>query len=246
MHVLKNKIVATILAASFSIFVGCAGNSQKSSEGGNALANALGKTAAEKDAKFQGQEQDKLAMLESMFDNFKAAVKSNVSADTLLNYLTDSSEYWLDTLENHAKTYNADALDTCMFYEAYAIILYRLFEREHLWEMQDDRMLYLLLSKSKFLDLVNRVNVGPFEVKNDRGSVGLAKSPKVPIMLFEWDDSAWKLNLVETLPLITKGIEATASKKSWTGAKLALYWLDKEYHMQYTRLDESLFEPIGF
>lgn len=242
MHILKNKIVAALLAASFVVFAGCAGNSQKNSSGGS----VLGETAAEKDAKFQEREQDKLSMLESMFDNFKAAVKENKSADTLLGYLTDSSEYWLDTLENHAKTYNAEAIDTCLFYEAYAIILYRLFEREHLWETQDDRMLYLLLSKSKFLDLVNRVNVGPFEVKNDRGSVGLAKSPKVPIMLFEWDDSSWKLDLVETLPLITKGIEATASKKSWTGAKLALYWLDKEYHMQYSRLDESLFEPIGF
>lgn len=242
MHILKNKIVATVLAVCFSIFAGCAGNSQKSS-GDDSV---LGKSAAEKDAKFQEREHDKLAMLESMFDNFKLAVQNNASADTLLNYLTDSSEYWLDTLENHAKTYNAEAMDTCMFYEAYAIVLYRLFEREHLWETQDYRMLYLLLSKSKFLDLVNRVNVGPFEVKNDRGSVGLVKSPKVPIMLFEWDDSAWKLNLSETIPLITKGIEATASKKSWTGAKLALYWLDKEYHMQYSRLDDSLLEPIGF
>ena len=86
----------------------------------------------------------------------------------------------------------------------------------------------------------------PFEIKNDRGSVGLASSPKVPIMLFNWDDTKWKLDLIETLPLITKGIEATAAKKNWTGAKLALYWLDKKYHLQYSRLDESLFEPIGF
>ena len=107
-------------------------------------------------------------------------------------------------------------------------------------------MLYLLLYNSGFLDLVDRVNMGPFEVKNDRGSVGLASSPKVPIMLFDWDDTKWKLDLIETLPLITKGVEATAAKKNWTGARLALYWLDKKYHLQYSRLDESLFEPIGF
>jgi hypothetical protein len=107
-------------------------------------------------------------------------------------------------------------------------------------------MLYLLLYDSGFLDVVDRVKMGPFEVKNDRGSVGLASSPKVPIMLFNWDDTKWKLDLIETLPLITKGIEATAVKKNWTGAKLALYWLDKKYHLQYSRLDESLLEPIGF
>ena len=84
------------------------------------------------------------------------------------------------------------------------------------------------------------------KVKNDRGSIGLAQSPEVPVMIFEWDDLAWKLDLPETLPLITKGIESIAVKKNWTAKKLALYWIEKEYHMTYSRLDESLLEPIGF
>ncbi len=223
----------------FAFMAGCAGSS-------NNTAGEHPETAAVRDAKVKAQEADKLAMLESMFTQFKEAVKNRAPSDVLLDFLTDPSEAWLDELESHAKTYDATAMDTCQFYEAYAIVLYRLYEREHLWTVPDYRMLYLLLYDSGFLDLVDRVNMGPFEVKNDRGSVGLAKSPKVPIMLFNWDDTKWKLDLIETLPLITKGIEATAAKKNWTGAKLALYWLDKKYHLQYSRLDESLFEPIGF
>ena len=241
MHVLKNKIVLAFLLGVFAFMAGCAGSSKDS---GNA--NELVETAAVRDAKFKAQEADKLAMLESMYELFKSSVKNRAPSDVLLGFLTDSSEYWLDTLENHAKIYDATAMDTCQFYEAYAIVLYRLFEREHLWDVPDYRMLYLLLYNSGFLDVVDRVNMGPFEIKNDRGSVGLASSPKVPIMLFDWDDTKWKLDLVETLPLITKGVEATAAKKNWTGARLALYWLDKKYHLQYSRLDESLFEPIGF
>ena len=223
----------------FAFMAGCAGSS-------NNTAGEQPETAAVRDAKVKAQEADKLAMLESIFTQFKEAVKNRAPSDVLLDFLTDPSEAWLDELESHAKTYDATAMDTCQFYEAYAIVLYRLYEREHLWTVPDYRMLYLLLYDSGFLDLVDRVNMGPFEVKNDRGSVGLAKSPKVPIMLFNWDDTKWKLDLIETLPLITKGIEATAAKKNWTGAKLALYWLDKKYHLQYSRLDESLFEPIGF
>ena len=239
MHVLKNKIVLALLVSVFAFMAGCAGSSGGSSQ-------ESPETAAVRDAKVKAQEADKLGMLESMFTVFKESVKNHAPSDVLLGFLTDSSEFWLDTLENHARVYDAAAMDTCQFYEAYAIVLYRLFEREHLWDVTDYRMLYLLLYNSGFLDLVDRVNMGPFEVKNDRGSVGLAKSPKVPIMLFSWDDTKWKLDLIETLPLITKGIEATAAKKNWTGAKLALYWLDKKYHLQYSRLDESLFEPIGF
>ncbi|WP_173474848.1 hypothetical protein [Fibrobacter succinogenes] len=239
MHVLKNKIVLALLVSVFAFMAGCAGSSGGSSQ-------ESPETAATRDAKVKAQEADKLAMLESMFTVFKESVKNRAPSDILLDFLTDPSEAWLDELESHAKSYDAAAMDTCQFYEAYAIVLYRLFEREHLWDVTDYRMLYLLLYNSGFLDLVDRVNMGPFEVKNDRGSVGLAKSPKVPIMLFTWDDTKWKLDLIETLPLITKGIEATAAKKNWTGAKLALYWLDKKYHLQYSRLDESLFEPIGF
>ncbi len=185
-------------------------------------------------------------MLDDMFRKFLISIREDTPADTLLAMLTDSSEYWLDTLEHHAMMYTSDELDTCQFYEVYSILLYRLYEREHLWQVPEDRMLWLYLSKSGVIRNFTKLKLGPMKVKNDRGSVGLEKSPEVPIMIFEWDDMAWKLDLTETVPLITKGMEATAVKKSWSNKKLALYWLEREYHLQYSRLDESLYEPIGF
>jgi hypothetical protein len=245
MHVMKNKIVVALVAAFAMAFAACAGTSENMKEG-SAAGNVDSPAAQEKDAQYQQGLDDKQTLLESMFRGFLGAVRDGAPAETLYAYLTDTSEYWLDTLENHARVYDAEALDTCQFYEAYSIILYRLYEREHLWETDDDRMLFMMLSKSGMLERFTNLNLGPMKVKNDRGSVGLAKSPEVPVMIFEWDDRAWKLNLPETIPLITKGIESIAVKKNWTAKKLALYWIEKEYHMTYSRLDESLFEPLGF
>ena len=211
MHTLKNTIVMALAIGACTFFSACAGSSAKNDAGS-------GESAEVKNEKVVLQESDKQAMLETMFKEFLVAIRQDTPAEDLYAMMTDSSEYWLDTLENHARVYTPEDLDTCQFYEVYSILLYRLYEREHLWQVAEDRMLWLYMSKS----------------------------PEVPIMIFEWDDKSWKLDLVETVPLITKGIEATAVKKSWSNKKLALYWLDREYHMTYSRLDDSLCEPIGF
>ena len=239
MHTLKNTIVMA-LAVGMSVFFGaCAGSSAKDDVGLDAPANV-------KNEKVVLQEGDKQAMLESMFKNLLNAIHEDTPADELYAMLTDSSEYWLDTLEHHARTYGPEQLETCPFYEIYSILLYRLYEREHLWTVPEDRMLWLYMSKAGIMHNFTKLKLGPMKVKNDRGSIGLEQSPEVPIMIFEWDDKSWKLDLGETVPLITKGLEATAVKKSWSNKKLALYWLDREYHMTYSRLDDSLCEPIGF
>ena len=239
MHTLKNTIVMALAIGACAFFSACAGSSAQKDAGS-------GESAEVKNEKVVLQESDKQAMLETMFKNFLVAIREDTPADDLYAMMTDSSEYWLDTLENHARVYKPEDLDTCQFYEVYSILLYRLYEREHLWQVAEDRMLWLYMSKAGIMRNFTKLKLGPMKVKNDRGSIGLAKSPEVPIMIFEWDDKAWKLDLVETVPLITKGIEATAVKKSWSNKKLALYWLDREYHMTYSRLDDSLCEPIGF
>ena len=221
MHITKDKILVAIVGAFFMLLSACAGTPDNASKNPPQDAQA-------KDAQYQERIQDKQALLENMFQNFLDGIRNGASAEVLYGYLTDSSEYWLDTLELHARRYDAEKLDSCQFYE------------------EDDRMLYMLLSKSGMLDRFLRLQLGPMKVKNDRGSIGLAKSPDVPIMLFVWDDQTWKLDLPATLPLITKGIESIAVKKNWTNRKLALYWIEKEYHMTYSRLDDSLLEPIGF
>ena len=102
---MKNKIVVALVAALALSFVACAGTSEGTN--GGATAKTESPAAQEKDAQYQQGLDNKQAMLESMFRGFLDAVRSGAPADTLYAYLTDSSEYWLDTLENHAKVYDS-------------------------------------------------------------------------------------------------------------------------------------------
>ena len=141
------------LAVGVSVFFwACAGSSNAKDTNdprNESLVDAtLGESAEIKNEKVGHREYDKQAMLESMFQNLLNAIHEDTPADDLYAMLTDSSEYWLDTLENHARTYRPEDLDTCQFYEIYSILLYRLYEREHLWQVPEDRMLWLYMSKA--------------------------------------------------------------------------------------------------
>ncbi len=218
-------------------FVACATTSQNSgkAESGEAAGKAFG---------YQLQQEEKQAMLERTFVDLLSAVRNGTAPEDLLPFITDSSEYWLDTLENVARTATKEDLNLRPFCEVYVVLLYRLYEREHLWNVSDYRMLSLVLARKGILERLTEFNLGKMEVKNDRGSVGLASSPKVPVILFVWDDVKWELDLKASMPLVTKGLESIAVKKNWTNTKLALYLLEKEYRYEYSFIDESLLEPI--
>lgn len=120
MHMMKDKIVKAVLVASCAFLGACASTS--GAEKSSAAKNVDAIDSAEKDAKYQERLQDKQSMLEGSFAKFLDAVRNNVTGDDMLAYLTDSSEYWLDTLENHAQTYKAEELDTCQFYEDVKVV----------------------------------------------------------------------------------------------------------------------------
>lgn len=232
MHFSKVKILAAAFTCILSL-AACAGTAQEGEEG----AKKSGST-------YHIQQSEKQAMLEQTFADLLASIRSNVSTDSLLTYITDTSEYWLDTLEYAAKTENEEQLLNRKFCEIYAILRYRIYEREHLWEVPEDRMLALVLAQRGILERLTELKLGPMEIKNDRGSVGLASSPKVPVLLFVWDDVKWELDLRSSLPLVTKGFESIGVKKEWTNTKLSIYLLEKEFRYDYSFIDKSLYEPM--
>jgi hypothetical protein len=200
--------------------------------------------AAAKSSGYEMQQQEKQLLLEKTFADLIATVRAGSDPEAILPFITDSSEYWFDSLEVAAQTENQGLLEQRPFCEVYMILLYRLYEREHLWTVQEDRMISLAFAKKGMLLKLTELELGPMEVKNDRGSIGLAQSPKVPVLLFTWDDLKWELDVVESFPLATKGIESIGVKKNWSNTKLALYLLEKEYRYDYSSIDESLLEPI--
>ena len=230
MHLLKNIIFLGFLLSLSLGLVSCAGKATSHS--------------SEDEGSYKRVQQEKQFLLENTFKKMQSLVAQGVSPDKLYPYITDSSLFWMDTLEALAKTASKEILEQRSFCEILAVVAYRLYEREHLWKVPEDRMLSLVTGPHGAIQRVVNLKLGSFEVKNDRGSVGLASSPNVPIILFTWDGSRWKLDLVATMPIITKGLETIGVKKDWSKTKLVLYLLEKEYHYNYNNIDESLLEPV--
>lgn len=187
----------------------------------------------------------KLALLDSTYTKMLEMTAAMAPADSILPLLTDGSRDWLDTIERAAQTESREQVERRPFHEIMTIVTYRLLLRENQFAgIPEHRMLRLATGQHGILQKVSSLKLGPFEVKNDRGSRGLAGSPKVPVLVFAWDDRAWRLDLVETLPLVTRGLETIGVKKDWTPAGTVLYILDKAYHNVYRNVDESLLEPV--
>ena len=216
------------------------------------LSACVGHTAAQtSDAvTYEQTTEQKKVMLEQTYADFIAKVEANVPPESLLVFLTDSSVFWADTLQRYAQEMPADQVEQLPLGEMLAVLVYRIYDRERAWDPnmnEDYRMLSLLAGKSGVIRRTTNLKLGPFEIKKDRGSVGLASSPKVPVIIFVWDDVSWKLDIKATLPLVTKGLESMGMKKEWSNKELALYLLEKEFHYTYTniRFDDSLFDPYS-
>lgn len=187
----------------------------------------------------------KLAALDTAYHRLLIKTAEKAPPDTLLPMLTDGSRDWLDTIEQAALRDSRAQLEQRPFHEIMTIVTYRLLLREHQFAgIPEYRMLRLATGQSGILQKVSRLKLGPFEVKNDRGFRGLAQSPRVPVLVFAWDDRVWKLDLVETLPLVTRGLETIGVKKDWTPSRTVLFLLDLQYKDIYRNIDETLLDPI--
>ncbi len=224
-----------LVALSLSLFTACAGSTAEVSSDA---------------VSYRQTEEQKLMLLEETFRTIRQKVSENIPPESLLAYITDTSYYYADTLQRYAQEMPAERVEQLPLGEMLAVLIYRIYDRERAWNPnmnEDFRMLSLLTGKNGVIQRTAGLKLGPFEIKKDRGSVGLASSPKVPVIIFEWDDSSWKLDLKATLPLVTKGLESIGVKKKWTTKELALYLLEKEFHYVYTDIsfDDTLLDPYS-
>jgi len=184
-------------------------------------------------------------LLEAAYKNLLSIPARTAVPDSVLLILTDNSRYWLENIERAALYEDSAFLVQRPFHEILVIITYRLLLRENvLAEYPDYKMLRFAIGEKGILRRAKDLNLGPFEVKNDRGSLGLAKSPKVPILIFKWDEMRWKFDLPESTQLLTRGFATIGVKKDWSNAKTAIYLLEKYYHNTFFNINESLLNPV--
>jgi hypothetical protein len=189
--------------------------------------------------------QNKMQALETAYQCLLNISAKTSAPDSVLLLLTDDSRYWLENIERAALYEDSSLVEQRPFHEILVIVTYRLLLRENvLAEYPDYRMLRFALGEKGILRRAKDLKLGPFAIKNDRGSRGLKESPKVPIMIFKWDEMRWKFDLPESMQLLTKGLAAIGVKKEWSNAKTAIYLLEKYYHNTFLYIDESLLNPV--
>ncbi|MDR2555182.1 MAG: hypothetical protein LBC64_07105 [Fibromonadaceae bacterium] len=209
------------------------------------LAASLSVSCVSSKPETEGDSQDKLQALEAAYQRLLNISAKTSRPDSVLLLLTDDSRFWLENIERAALYEDAFLVDQRPFHEILVIVAYRLMLRENvLSEYPDYRMLRFALGEKGILRRAKDLKLGPFEIRNDRGSRGLKESPKVPIMIFRWDEMRWKFDLPESMQLLTKGLATIGVKKDWSSSKTAIYLLDKYYRNTFFNIDESLLNPI--
>jgi len=190
-------------------------------------------------------EEARLLALENAYKTLINIPAKTSAPDSVLLLLTDDSRFWLETIERAALNEDSALVEQRPFHEILTIITYRLLLREHvLSEYPDYRMLRFALGEQGILRRSKDLKLGPFEIRNDRGTRGLQDSPRVPIMIFRWDEMRWKFDLPESMTLLTRGLATISVKKDWSDSKTALTLLQRYYHNVFFNINESLLHPV--
>jgi hypothetical protein len=193
----------------------------------------------------ENEMQDRIQALEAAYQKLLQIPAKTAAPDSVLLLLTDNSRFWLEDIERAALYEDSSLVEQRPFHEILVIVTYRLLLRENvLAEYPDYKMLRFSLGEMGILRRAKDLKLGPFEIKNDRGSRGLAESPKVPIMIFKWDELRWKFDLPESIQLLTRGLATIGVKKDWSNSKTAIYLLQKYYHNIFFSINETLLHPV--
>jgi hypothetical protein len=193
----------------------------------------------------ENEMQNRLQALETAYERLLVVSAKTSAPDSVLLMLTDNSRFWLENIEQAALYEDSSLVEQRPFYEVLTIVTYRLLLRENvLAEYPDYRMLRFAIGEMGILRRAKDLKMGPFEIKNDRGSRGLKESPRVPIMIFRWDEMRWKFDLPESMQLLSRGLATIALKKEWSNSKTAIYLLERYYHNIFFNINENLLHPI--
>lgn len=179
--------------------------------------------------------------LQQTFGQILNAVQAQKGPDSLKPFLSRDSRLWITELEQAARRDSRAQLEERSFDQLLIILGIRLLDRKGLMRnTARDTLLHLALNNQSPLRKALSLNLGTGVVKRERGYLGLAQTPLVPLLHFKLEDGEWRLDLRSTMPLVTRGLETIGPKKNWTPTHTALHLLNRAYRLP---AEEDLLEP---
>jgi hypothetical protein len=165
----------------------------------------------------------------SLDKQWKYLKRAATSKDTssFKNSLSQESQDWLQSLED--KIYNMDSnqVKDAPFYEIMVVLSLRHFIRNQSWDSVDENtILAFLLSKGPLNTLFHNMQwAKPILGDDDDGFIGFATAPQIGVLFFKEEYGQWKLDLLRSLPLVTRGIESAMIKQGKSEVDFTLQML---------------------
>ena len=143
----------------------------------------------------------------------KAAISKDTSS--FKNSLTQETQDWIESLEGKIYNMDSNAVKEAPFYETMSILFLRHYIRNQSWDSVDENtILAFLLAKGPLQTLFHKMQwSNPILGEDEDAFIGLATAPQIGVLFFKEEYGIWKLDLLRSFPLITRGIEAAMLKQ---------------------------------
>ncbi len=190
-------------------------------------------------------EKDSLKLVDGCNDFFKMVKKNNLPAKPglLEKVLTEESIEWFEEIVEAVESEDSAALAIRPFYESVSIIGLRYYYKEGTLEDLELHNVFKFYMRMGYVNKILRMKSwsNSWVEQEEYGFRGLKKAPRVPILHFRRENEVWRLELPQTLEIVSRSVRSLAQKKGWTDLQAALETLDLIILKDV--IDEKLLEP---
>ncbi len=187
--------------------------------------------------------QEQITLERTELDKFIVKFRGELSrgdATAVYQLLSQDSKDWIDNIRVAANSEPLNFLINRPFFEILAILALRVQRRINPGIKEDPVSILkqTIISVAPIKNNFVKNSLGPFHVLDyETAEVGLEKTPNVPVYFFKKEQDGWKINLVNSLPLILLGAENLArQQKSETIAQAA--WVIENFMGQKLQAED--------
>ncbi len=190
-------------------------------------------------------EKDSLKMLDNLDTFFEKLKKGKFKAKEgmIEKVLTEDAQEWFEELVDAVESADSSEIVEKPFFEIISILGLRYYYRERILEDLEPYKVLSFYMKRGYMNQVMKITQFSeyWTEKQEFGYRGLKKAPRVPILFFRLEQERWRLELPQTLEIISRAAVSLGRKKGWSDVDLAITILDG--YISKDIIDKRLLNP---